>query len=53
MAEFCAKCFMKKIAIPSDNITEDMLIMTDESELCEGCCEIKPVVVRVATKEES
>lgn len=47
MAEFCEECFKAKIAIPSDNITDDMLVMSDEPEFCEGCGEIKPVVVVV------
>ncbi len=51
MAEFCKECFMKKIAVPSDNITDDRLVMTEESEFCEGCGEIKPVVIEV--KEET
>lgn len=50
MAEFCKDCFMKKIIVPSDGVTEDMLVMTEYSELCEGCCEWKPVVVEVKGK---
>lgn len=38
---------MKKITVPSDNIADDMLVMTDEAELCEGCCGWKPVVIEV------
>lgn len=45
MAEFCKECFMREIA--SDGTTEDMLVMSDEPELCEGCGQIKPVVVVV------
>ena len=51
MAEFCVECFLKSIAAPSDNLTEDDLIITDEFEFCEGCCKIKPVVIQVAKEE--
>lgn len=47
MAEFCKKCFKEKIAVPSDNITDDMIIMSEEDDFCEGCGEIKPVVIEV------
>lgn len=51
MAEFCAKCFLKSIAASSDNLTEDDLIITDESEFCDGCCKIKPVVIQIVKEE--
>jgi hypothetical protein len=51
MAEFCKECFKKKIAIPSDNITDDMLVMSEQLDFCEGCCEWKPVVIGVRDKQ--
>lgn len=47
MAEFCKECFKEKIAVPSDGITDDMLVMSEELDFCEGCCEWKPVVIGV------
>ena len=42
MAEFCKDCAVKILGLPAKS-----LIMSDESDpdLCEGCGEIKPVVV--------
>ena len=51
MAEFCKECFIKNIAVPLDNTTDEMLIMSEEVEFCEGCGEIKPIVVTVNSKE--
>lgn len=50
MAEFCKECFIKKIIVPSDSVSEDMLIMSKYSKLCEGCCGWKPVVVGIKGK---
>lgn len=50
MAEFCKDCFIKKLTTPSDNITDEMLIMSDTWEFCEGCCEVKPIVTAVEKK---
>ena len=47
MAEFCKECFKKQIAIPSDNITDDMLMMSAAYDICEGCGEYKQMVVGV------
>ena len=47
MAEFCKECFKKKIAVPSDGITDDMLMMSEAYDICEGCGEYKQVVVEV------
>lgn len=51
VAEFCKECFKKKIATPSDNITDDMLVMSEELDFCEGCAEWKPVVIEVKDKQ--
>ena len=51
MAEFCKECFKKKIIVPSDNITDDMLVMSEELDFCEGCAEWKSVVIGVRDKQ--
>jgi hypothetical protein len=50
MAEFCKECFKRSVAIPSDRITDDMLMMSAAYDICEGCGEYKPVVVGVKEK---
>lgn len=50
MAELCKECFKRSVAIPSDNITDDMLMMSAAYDICEGCGEYKPMVVGVETK---
>ena len=46
MAEFCLECFKK---IDGDkSLTEDDVILSDD--LCEGCGEWKPCVIRVKDK---
>jgi hypothetical protein len=52
MAEFCKECFKRKIATPSDGITDDMLVMSVAYDICEGCGEWKPVVIRAKCIEE-
>ena len=47
MAEFCRECFKRSVAVPSDNITDDMLVMSEAYDICEGCGEYKQVVVEV------
>lgn len=47
MAEFCKECFKRSIAVPSDGITDDMLVMSEAYDICEGCGEWKQVVVGV------
>ena len=42
MAEFCRECFYRMIGN-----RDDRLVMSEESDLCEGCGEIKPVVLYV------
>lgn len=53
MAEFCKECFKRKIAVPSDGITDDMLMMSAAWDICEGCGEYKPMVVGVESKFKS
>ena len=45
MAEFCFDCFINEVADSSDIFTKDDILMSEESELCEGCGEEKNVVV--------
>jgi hypothetical protein len=45
MAEFCKECFKRSVAVPSDGITDDMLVMSEELDFCEGCGEFKSVVL--------
>lgn len=47
MAEFCKECFKRSIAVPSDGITDDMLVTSEWLDYCEGCGEMKPVVLKV------
>ena len=47
MAEFCKECFKSKVAVPSDGVTDDMLMMSAVWDICEGCGEYKPMVVGV------
>ena len=47
MAEFCKECFKEKLTVPSDGITDDMLVVSEYVDFCEGCGEWKPVVLYV------
>lgn len=47
MSEFCKECFKRSVAIPSDGITDDMLMMSAAYDICEGCGEMKSVVLKV------
>lgn len=53
MAEFCKECFKECVCIPSDGITDDMLMMSAAWDICEGCGEYKPMVVGVESKFKS
>ena len=44
MAEFCKTCFKEKI---NPSVEDANIILSQEAELCEGCGEMKPVVVEV------
>lgn len=52
MAEFCKECFKRKLTVPSDGITDDMLMMSAAWDICEGCGEYKPMVLYVKCVEE-
>jgi hypothetical protein len=52
MAEFCKECFKEKIAVPADNITDDILVMSEDDDFCEGCCRWKPIVLSVKRRED-
>ena len=43
MAEYCYRCFVK---ILEGDVKEKDVIISKEFDLCEGCAEFKPVVVR-------
>lgn len=45
MAEFCKDCAVKYLGFTPKQANN--AIMSDEPELCEGCGEMKPVVVRI------
>lgn len=48
MAEFCKECFMKDFA---DIIKDDEeLMISKDLDLCEGCEEFKPVVIKVVKR---
>ena len=53
MAEFCKECFKRNIAVPSDGITDDMLVVSEDVDFCEGCGEWKPVVLYVKDTEDN
>lgn len=46
MAEFCKDCFKAK---SDPSVNESDMIFSTEPELCEGCGEVKPIVVEVST----
>lgn len=46
MAEFCKDCFEKYLT--PDRSVVDHVILSKDPELCEGCGEYKPVVVRIS-----
>ena len=48
MAEFCRKCFIETFRPSKEE--EQKIIMSEESDLCEGCGEVKPFVLYVAEK---
>lgn len=45
MAEFCRKCFIETFRPTREE--EQNIIMSAESDLCEGCGEVKPFVLYV------
>lgn len=53
MAEFCKECFKRSVAVPSDGIIDNMLVMSDWLDVCEGCGEFKSVVLEVKWDAES
>lgn len=46
MAEYCKDCFKKW----NPDVDEHRLILSRETELCEGCGQLKPCVERIAPK---
>lgn len=46
MAEFCLKCWNE---LNGKDYTERDMILSDESDLCEGCGKVRPVVVTMRT----
>ena len=50
MAGFCKDCFKSKVITPSDDITDDILMMSAAYDICEGCGEYKPMVVGIEHK---
>ncbi len=45
MAEYCMKCAEKHLGLSPADLKR--AVMSEDSELCEGCGEYKPVVVRI------
>ena len=43
MAEFCKECFLDM----NKNVKENELEMTEDNDICEGCCKYAPVVKRI------
>ena len=48
MAEYCLNCFNKYFTEENEALTEKNVILKED--LCEGCGEIKPCVMRIKTK---
>ena len=46
MAEFCKECYKTKL---DPNVNDNDVILSSDPELCEGCGELKPIVVEVST----
>ncbi|MEW6687325.1 MAG: hypothetical protein AB1393_14165 [Candidatus Edwardsbacteria bacterium] len=51
MAEFCKHCFYKYEIAPVNN--NETLILSKEKKFCEGCGQIKRIVVRIVEKRHS
>ena len=49
MAEFCLDCWNK---INHTHLAQEDVILSQESDLCQGCAEIKLTVVRYSTRRE-
>ena len=49
MAEFCLDCWNK---LNHTRLTQEDVILSNELDLCEGCAQIKPTVVRYRTPRE-
>ena len=47
MAEFCAECFIK---LENGRYTKRDLILSKETDFCEGCAQWKPVVIGIKRK---
>ncbi len=48
MAEFCKECYDKYFKKYHNE--GDQIITSEDDDLCEGCCEFKPVVIQVKKK---
>jgi len=50
MAEYCLDCWNR---INHIHLTkEDVILSEEEMDLCEGCAQIKPTIVRYKTEKE-
>ncbi len=49
MAEFCLECWND---LNESQLTEDDVILTEYPDLCEGCAEMKPVVLAYRKRRE-
>lgn len=50
MAEYCRECFIREFQPTVREIRGIVLSDPDDLDLCEGCGEVKRVVVRVRTQ---
>ncbi len=50
MAEWCLKCWNKDREPDEPEMTEDIVVLSDCLDLCEGCGEYKHVIVGVKNK---
>jgi len=49
MAEFCLDCWNK---LNHTHLTEEDVILDDELDICEGCAQMKPTIVRYKNWKE-
>lgn len=47
MAEFCKDCLLEMMDV---DLKKNKIILSDDDDICEGCGNIKPVVVEIISK---
>ena len=49
MAEFCLDCWNK---LNHTQLAQEDVILSEDPDLCEGCVQVKPTIVRFSTSRE-